>query len=246
MTLYQCDNCLKTFNNSNYHRHMNRKNKCVNITESSLVCKYCDTEYATSFNLKRHLQTCNKNITNINTINSHNTNNSHNTTNITNINNNNNNVAVVPFGKEDISSFPSNDMIKIFKKGHGSIIALFKYTHFNADRPEYHNIYIKSKKEKTIRMFKNREWITIPIGDELHDIVDKYLCHVDIQLESRLDTDPSFRDKLGEKTIKLLQEYCIKLNDNERNEQCLKDLRQQAYIILCDYKYMPQQFDKLR
>lgn len=256
MSMRKCNTCLKTFSSSNYYRHIHRKNKCVNPDELSTICKDCDTEYSSLSNLKRHQKKCIKYINNVTnshntTNNSNNTNNttnnttnnknSHNTTNITN--NINNNVALVSFGKEAIRGYPASDMLNIFRKGHDSIMALMKYTHFNVDKPEYHNIYIKSKKDKTIRLFRNNEWITIPIGDELHDLVDRYLNHIDNELELRLE-DPSFGKKLGEDMIKILREYCIMLNDKKRNEESLKNLRHQAYIMLCDYKHLPQQYDK--
>ena len=66
------------------------------------------------------------------------------------------------YGKEDLSKIDRNKILKCLKSGgFKSAERLTEIIHFDLERPEYHNIYISSLKDKHAMNYNNEKWIAV-------------------------------------------------------------------------------------
>ena len=101
-------------------------------------------------------------------------NNSHNTTNNT-VNNiqQTNNIVIKNFGEEDMSHITSQVLDKLICAPGNMINNLTKMIHFNHDKPENMNMYIPSRKQKFIKVFRKNKWMLEKKHERIPDIVDR-------------------------------------------------------------------------
>jgi hypothetical protein len=116
---------------------------------------------STNINNTTNANTTNANTTNANTTNANTTNNTiNNNQKIQNIQNNNiqNNIKLVAFGQEDLSYITDNICKQILNKGFRSVPVLIKYTHFNSNKPEQHNVYISNMRDSHAIIYDGKQW----------------------------------------------------------------------------------------
>lgn len=157
------------------------------------ICEYCKKIFTRKTGLKKHLQICEasepdsdkieemqkeidklkKQLENSNnTTNNNITNNNYNTTN----NNNSTNMTVINinnFGEENTKYITKDYILALLEKPFQAIPELIKYTHFNKDHPENHNIKITNKKEPFVKVLKNNKWELMDKKDTICDLIDK-------------------------------------------------------------------------
>jgi hypothetical protein len=199
-----CDYCNNIFStNSNLHRH---KRSCK-------IKKQKDSEKEDIFKKlfgqlneqNEHLKKLEKKVDNLTIENKElksisidkniNNNNCNNTTNNTQ-NNINNTINIVPFGEEDLSSISDKVYKIILKKGYQSVEHLIKYTHFNKNKPEFHNVYFSNMKDIYGLINNGKKWMLSgkeEIIDTLYD--DKKLFLVEKYDEMKGDMEEKFRTK---------------------------------------------------
>ena len=123
--------------------------------------------------LKKKLEnSSSNNITN----NNYNTTNNNNSTNMTVININN-------YGEENIKYITKDYILGLLEKPYQAIPELIKYTHFNKDHPENHNIKITNIKAPFVKVLKNNKWELVDKKDTIADLIDQkhsQLNNVDI------------------------------------------------------------------
>lgn len=69
------------------------------------------------------------------------------------------NINLVSHGKEDYEFISENLWKQIFSKGFGSIYKFIECVHFNKNKPEYHNVYLPSKKQNMyVMVFDGTKW----------------------------------------------------------------------------------------
>jgi len=224
MVQYNCDNCNFTFYlKSNYNRHLKTK-KHVSTIEDSLqamvksqkepkksqkepqksqkepnfLCDYCNSNFTTYANKRRHeIHRCKENTTISTTkINKleiekkklerqitkmlNNTCTINNNTNTTNNNNNTNNIIVVNnYGKENTDYLTVETLSKLLNRPFDSIQDIIKMLHFNAEHPENHNVKITNKKEQYAMVWVNKIWEVRKKKALIKDMVDKGYMIID-------------------------------------------------------------------
>ena len=141
-TPYQCFYCKKYYSsNSNMNKHMNKvcKVKIEHDNEKEDIYKKLLDDMNKLQSKVYNLEKENKELKSSMTISNAKTVNN-------TINNNtiNNTFKLTAFGKEDLSFIVDEASKKILHKGFRSIPVLTKYTHFNKNKPEFHNIYISN------------------------------------------------------------------------------------------------------
>ena len=105
----------------------------------------------------------------INNINSHNTINNNNTNNIQQ----NNNIVINNYGDEDLSHITTSVLDRLIKMPGDMINNLTKMIHFNQNKPENMNMYIPSRKQKYIKVFKQNQWMLEKKNERIPDLIDR-------------------------------------------------------------------------
>lgn len=82
-----------------------------------------------------------------------------------------NNIILIPFGKEDIGKYITDDETnKLLEYGIDSIIELIKLLHFDINKPKLHNCYKTNLKNNTVCIYTTDEWDMI-CEDEIYNTI---------------------------------------------------------------------------
>jgi hypothetical protein len=235
----KCPYCEKVFyKKSNVIQHM--KERCKEI-------KKIEEEKQTIFDKLKELEEKNNKleeevkklkgdtIQNLNLVSNSNiiNRNSNNNTQI-NSNNNTQNIMMVGYGKEDMSKFSKNDIIKALRRVYGSPIELTKLIHFNPEHPEYHNIYIPKMNEKYAMAYMNNDWRILDRDFLLDKIYDDKKNFVEKNLDE-------FISSLPEQKIKALQRWIEDSNDTlfeEEYKNGIKTFKEEIKQLLYNNRHM--------
>lgn len=174
-----CDYCHKTFaRNDSLTRHLDNSCKIKKKIELEQMDKreLLQTIKQLEKQLKQQSSTQINNTTTNNTTNNNNTmTNSNNThTHTHNINNgtvNNINIEIRPYGKEDLSHITDEIYKKILDKGPRCCSEFIKKIHFDANKPENHNIYISNMDSRDVHTYDGSDW---EVRDTVYTIDDMF------------------------------------------------------------------------
>jgi hypothetical protein len=97
-----------------------------------------------------------------------------------NITNNTQNIIINNLGNEDISHITRKQMIKLLRMNKECPVEMIKMIHFNANKPENHNVYKPNFKDKYVKYCDNNIW---KIGDLMKIVTELYLSKMDIAEE---------------------------------------------------------------
>ena len=181
-----CSVCSKIYSSIKiYNNHITR-NRCK-IVPDDFSCQYCSKSFKRNYNKNVHEISCSKNLlliikekeeeiqklklaattTNI--------------SNVTNINGNINNTIIINnLGNEDISHVTKKQILRALRMNKECPVELVKLIHFNANKPENHNIYKPNFKDKYVKYCENNIW---KIGDLMKIVTELYLSKMDIAEE---------------------------------------------------------------
>ena len=225
---------------TNEHKMSTNEHKDIKETKPQFICEYCDRKFTTKPIMRRHqlhyckgyakelcaednlrkelkekkllyekieklLEENGRVINSNNTINNNLTNNIHQT----------NNIVINNYGDEDVSHITQNVLEKLMAKPADMINNLTKMIHFNKNKPENMNMYIPSRKQKFIKVFKKNKWVLEKKNETIPDLVDRNYTLIDSYYE-----DCGGSDKLNKETNKNYKNY-QKLIDN-KNEKVIR------------------------
>jgi hypothetical protein len=97
-----------------------------------------------------------------------------------NITNNTQNIIINNLGNEDISHITQKQMIRLLRMNKECPVEMIKMIHFNANKPENHNLYKPNFKDKYVKYRDNNMW---KIGDLMKIVTELYLSKMDIAEE---------------------------------------------------------------
>jgi hypothetical protein len=246
-----CHVCSKIYKNvATYRQHIlyKRCNKVLIPRPIDNKCQYCQTEFASKQSKNRHEVKCSKNLNlelqqKIQMVNdtlleiksmtgkniveypqdiipqvAHLITNNNN-----NINNGTiNNIIINNFGSEDTSHITEKQLIKAFKMCKEFPLEMIKFTHFNKDKPENHNIYKPNFKDKYVKYFNDSVW---KIGDAKKIITELYMSKMDIAEEKFEDLKPY----LSEITQGRFQWFLDNREETEVMSEILKKIAEMLY-----------------
>jgi hypothetical protein len=216
-----------------YNNHID-KNRCKSSADG-FPCQYCSKVFTRNYNKSKHevkcdnnpliiieelklkLQKCEEknNIQNV-------VNNSITNVNIGSIVNNNNHIIINNFGNEDNSHITKKQLIKAFKMCKDFPLEMIKFTHFNKDKPENHNIYKPNFKDKYVKYFNDNIW---KIGDAKKIITELYMSKMDIA-EEKFD---DLKKYLGDITKDRFQWFLDNREEPEVMTEILKKIAEMLY-----------------
>lgn len=209
---YRCNLCNKTWTHKGtYNRHLKRKTPCVKIGT--------DDEYKTLLNkFDQVVQSNRKLVHKVNNLEDKVTlletqiQRQETTTNIYNTNTVNINISLEPFGREDLDFITDSDCKRILNRGFMSLYRLIEFVHFNENKPEYHNVYLPSKKDRGhVMVFDGKRWKLM----DKHTVVDDLRANGIAYIGGKLDelaNSNKLRESVRTKVVRFL-DY-VKNNDD--------------------------------
>jgi hypothetical protein len=208
----ECKKCNKILSRYDSLKRHELKCKNNNITKNELdkmkeeirkdimneIIKNCKIHPKT-------LQKINNQLVNNNTINNINNNINNGTINNKIINN----INIVKFGSENIKEILNEEEIKmILNSRYTAIEESIKKVHFNDDKPEYRNIYITNLRDNIAYVYNGKQFEGVQKHSVINDLIDQHMNNIEVSLET-------YKDKLSEKSAKVLDKLLEKLNDEE-------------------------------
>ena len=116
-------------------------------------------------------------------------------TTINQTNNLTNNIVINNYGDEDLSHITSSVLDKLITAPGDMINNLTKMIHFNKNKPENMNMYIPSRKQKFIKVFRKNKWMLEKKHERIPDIVDRNYNILDSYYEENRASDKLSKDK---------------------------------------------------
>ena len=240
----------------------NASNPIQNNLNKQFRCDYCDKPFSSKAHKRRHeLHRCKSNIAMKNKIIAehekekaalyklleangsmiHNTN-SNNTINNVNTNNTNNiqqtnNIVIRSYGNEDLSHLTDSVLDKLISAPGDMINNLTKLIHFNKDKPENMNMYIPSRKQKHIKIYKDNQWIYEPKAIRIPDLIDRNYLILDSHYEdcggkNRVDITTNKHYKNFQKLIDQKDNKLIK----QEQEACEYEILNNSALVIDQHK----------
>lgn len=165
------------------------------------------------------------NTTNANTTNANTTNNTiNNNQKIQNIQNNNiqNNIKLVAFGQEDLSYITDNICKQILNKGFRSVPVLIKYTHFNSNKPEQHNVYISNMRDSHAMIYDGKQWKLMDRTEAVDQLIHDGKYYLVEKFEELFE-------ELDPVTIKKFNRFVNQSEDDEILNGLKRDIKYMLY-----------------
>ena len=211
---FVCSHCNKDFktkaNMRRHELHRCKANKNIN-NESKNITAQNDKEKKKLYKQIEKLLEDNGKV--ISCINGNNNNNNNNNT--TNNIQQNNNIVINNYGDEDLSHITDTVLDNLIKAPGDMINNLTKMIHFNVDKPENMNMYIPSRKQKYIKVFKQNQWMLEKKHERIPDLIDRNYNIIDSYYE-----DCGGSDKLNKLSNKYYKNYQKLIDD--KNEKVIK------------------------
>jgi len=135
---------------------------------------------------------------------------------------------LVAFGKEDMSFIVDEITKKILNKGFMSVPVLTKYTHFNKDRPEFHNVYISNMRNNYVMVFDGNKWNLKDSKFILDDMINGKADYLIEQFDQ-------FKDELDESTLKKFGRFMNQQHEDDVINMITNELK----LILYNNREIP-------
>jgi len=154
----------------------------------------------------------------------------------TTINNNtiNNTIKLIAFGKEDLNFITDSTCTNILHKSFKSIETLTHYTHFNKNKPEYHNIYISNMRDNYVMIFDGTNWNLHDRENIIDDIVNMKMGFLTKKFHI-------LENELPENTLKRFNNFL----GAQYDEQSIKVIKDELKLLLYNKKDLPLATKKL-
>ncbi len=158
----------------------------------------------------------------INNINSNNT-----------INNNTQNIInIVAFGEEDLCKLYDKKVKYFLRKGFQSVPALIKDTHFDKNKPEFHNVYISNLKDLYAMTYDGRKWTINYRDDVINQLFDDKQCYL-------INKFKELNNSLDNTTTKKFKRFL-----NEDDKLIIKGIKDDIKLMLYNNRDIPKETRK--
>jgi hypothetical protein len=138
-------------------------------------------------------------------------NNSHNTVNVQN------NIKLLSYSDTDRSHLTDNDILKCLKHSNFCIPYLIEKIHFDANKPENHNVYISNLKNKYVMMYDGNKWECKDRDEQITNLIDDNEGIIEYKLEEWLEKGVEYPEMM-----KKFNRY-IQKKDNNKVVNIIKD-----------------------
>ena len=225
---FKCEHCGKEFTTKpNLRRHqLHRCKKLLNpqpIEQENERMKYDLQEKKFLYEQIEKLLEENGKIIN----NTYNQNNIHQT----------NNIVIKNYGDEDLSHLTQSVLDNLISSPADMIRNLTTMIHFNKDKPENMNMYIPSRKQKHIKVYRNNKWTYESKALRIPDLIDRNYLILDSHFEDNGGSNriPDTNNLHYKNYQKLLDQKNTKILKQEQ-EACEYAILNNSDIVMDQHK----------
>jgi hypothetical protein len=107
-----------------------------------------------------------------------------------------NNIKLLSYSDTDRSHLTDNDIIKCLKHSNFCIPYLIEKIHFDANKPENHNVYISNLKNKYIMMYDGKKWKCNDRDEQITNLIDDNEGIIEYKLEEWIENGNKFPEMM--------------------------------------------------
>jgi len=212
-----CDFCEKNYSRiDSLNRHLKtckEKKKDEEVKESmSELVKILNQQNS---DLKQQIDVQNKQIQEL--IKKAGINNSNNTINVQN------NIKLLGYGDTDRSHLTDKDILKCLKHSNFCVPYLIEKVHFDANKPENHNVYISNLKNKYVMMYDGNKWKCKDRDEQIGNLIDDNQGIIEYKLEEWLENGKNYPD-----AMKKFNRYIEKRD----NDKVINKIKEEIKLLL--------------
>jgi len=129
----------------------------------------------------------------------------------------NNSIKILSYSDTDRSHLTDKDILKCLKHSNFCIPYLIEKIHFDANKPENHNIYISNLKNKYIMIYDGDKWICKDRDEQINNLIDDNEGVIEYKIEEWIEN--------GNKFPKMMQKFntYVGIKDNNMVINKIKD-----------------------
>ena len=128
-----------------------------------------------------------------------------------------NNIKLLSYSDTDRSHLTDKDILKCLKHSNFCVPYLIEKVHFDADKPENHNVYISNLKNKYVMMYDGAQWNCKDREEEISNLFDDNQGVIEHKLEECIDNGKKYPD-----AMRKFNRY-IEKKDNDKVVNKVKD-----------------------
>jgi hypothetical protein len=133
------------------------------------------------------------------------------------IQNNNIKIKILSYNDTDRSHLTDKDILKCLQHSNFCIPYLIEKIHFDANKPENHNIYISNLKNKYIMIYDGDKWVCKDRDEQIMNLIDDNEGIIEYKIEEWIEN--------GNKFPKMMQKFntYVAIKDNNMVINKIKD-----------------------
>jgi len=159
-------------------------------------------------------------------------NNSNNTINVQN------NIKLLSYSDTDRSHLTDKDILKCLKHSNFCIPHLIEKVHFDANKPENHNIYISNLKNKYVMMYDGDKWKCADRDEQITNLIDDNEGIIEYRLEEWIEN--------GNKYPEMMRKF-NRYIEKKDNNKVINKIKDEIKLLLYNNRSVvnKEEFDKI-
>jgi hypothetical protein len=128
-----------------------------------------------------------------------------------------NNIKLLSYSETDRSHLTDKDILKCLKHSNFCIPHLIEKIHFDANKPENHNVYISNLKNKYVMIYDGNKWICNDRDEQINSLIDDNEGIIEYKIEEWVEN--------GNKYPKMMKKFnrYVEIRDNNVVINKIKD-----------------------
>jgi len=149
-------------------------------------------------------------------------NNSNNTINVQN------NIKLLSYSDTDRSHLTDKDILKCLKHSNFCVPYLIEKVHFDANKPENHNVYISNLKNKYVMMYDGDKWECKDRDEQIDNLIDDNQGIIEYRLEEWIEN--------GNKYPEMMRKFNRYIEKKDHNI-VINKIKEEIKLILYNNRY---------
>jgi len=134
-----------------------------------------------------------------------------------------NNIKLLGYGDTDRSHLTDKDILKCLKHSNFCVPYLIEKVHFDANKPENHNVYISNLRNKYVMIYDGNKWKCKDREEQIGNLIDDNQGVLEYKLEEWLENGKNYPD-----AMKKFNRYIEKRD----NDKVINKIKEEIKLLL--------------